>query len=215
VCTTAHLCCLSWARWIHSMSSRFTQRETDGWVTGDLQQAEQQPAFDSVRNRPRSDRFSGRSGSRDIFKRNYATGSWNWSTHLHQMWDNDIRRILPPPFTILRVFMALLLNKDRLYLVKRTHCLTPLQPFHKDMALFWDVAPCSLVDTDRCFWGDYCDLILVAFRSWNVTVSLEFCLLQLLRLGPLTSYDSKLTEFTTSLAGFEVAVSSSPRQYAA
>jgi hypothetical protein len=76
--------------------------------------------------------------------------------------------------------------------------------------LFWDVAPCSLIDIDRCFWGDYCpfhqgDLILVAVRSWNVTVSLEFCLLQLLRLGPLTSYDSKLTEFTTSLAGFEVA----------
>jgi hypothetical protein len=24
------------------------------------------------------------------------------------------------------------------------------------MAVFWDVAPCSLTDTDRCFRGDYC-----------------------------------------------------------
>jgi hypothetical protein len=29
------------------------------------------------------------------------------------------------------------------------------------MAVFWDVAPCSLVDSDRRFRGDYCSIIRV------------------------------------------------------
>jgi hypothetical protein len=33
------------------------------------------------------------------------------------------------------------------------------------MAVFWDVAPCSLVDIDRSFRGAYCLLILEAANS--------------------------------------------------
>jgi hypothetical protein len=64
-------------------------------------------------------------------------------------WDKDIHRILPPPFTILRVFMALLLNKGSALFCQNNALFNALTAMSQ--RLFWDVAPCSLIDIDRCF----------------------------------------------------------------
>jgi hypothetical protein len=54
------------------------------------------------------------------------------------------------------------------------------------MAVFWGVAPCILLDTDRCFRGAYCPIIITLMRDDNVVK---------IRAGTFQSFLSIITEY--------------------